>query len=390
MVADSKNDMKKTKNVLILMFTDLANEPRVYRQINFLKKHYNVTTAGFKKSDIADIDHINITTPSNKLFRDKIPSALSMLLKRYEKCYWNFPIIKNGLQALNTGNNSFDLIIAHDPLALPLALRLASKSNAKVLLDAHEYTPRQYEDHYTSKILYNKFWDGICRIYLPQADAALTVCQGLADEYQKNYGIHCEVVSNAPFKSDLKPSTTDKNSIKLIYHGVVHPSRKTENMISLMDHLDDRFHLYLMLIEGKTSYYRKICEMADRHPRISMRDTVPMPEIAENINKYDIGLFLLSPETFSYRMALPNKLFEFIQGRLAIAIWPSPEMAKIVEEYDCGLVTRDFSIESMAAMLKNLSTQQIDLYKKKSDSAASKLCAEANREKFLSIIQNLL
>jgi glycosyltransferase involved in cell wall biosynthesis len=389
-VAKRKNELRKSKSVLILMFSDLSNQPRVFRQINYLNEYYNVTTAGFRKSDIADIDHINITIPTSKLFRDKIPAALLMIFKRHETCYWNFPIIQNGLKALSARNNSFDLIIAHDPIALPLALKLARKNNAKVLLDAHEYTPRQYEDHLKARILYNKFWDGICRIYLSQVDAVTTVCQGLADEYRKNYSIHCDVITNAPFYSDLKPSTTDKNSISLIYHGAVHPSRKTENMISLMDHLDNRFHLYLMLVEGKKSYHRRICDMAGRHPRITVRDTVPMPDIAENINKYDIGLFLLSPETFSYRMALPNKLFEFIQGRLAIAIWPSPEMAKIVKEHDCGIVAKDFSIMSMATMLNNLSTQQIDLYKKNSHIAASKLCAEENRERFLAVIQSLL
>jgi hypothetical protein len=32
-------------------------------------------------------------------------------------------------------------------------------------------------------------------------------------------------------------------------------------------------------------------------------------------------------------MALPNKFFEFIQARLAVAIWPSPEMSKITKTF---------------------------------------------------------
>ena len=176
----------------------------------------------------------------------------------------------------------------------------------------------------------------------------------------------------------------------MIYHGAVHPSRKTKDMISLMDHLDDRFHLDLMLVKNNSRYFRKLCELVKTHPRVSLRDPVPMPDIPERINEYDIGLFLLSPETFSYRMALPNKLFEFIQGRLAVAIWPSPEMAKVVNEYNCGIVSEDFTVESMARKLNALSTDDIVEYKMNSHKAAGYLCAEKNKDMLLNIVEKLL
>ena len=56
-----------------------------------------------------------------------------------------------------------------------------------------------------------------------------------------------------------------------------------------------------------------------------------MHELPRMANDYDVGLYLLPPTNFNQRYALPNKFFEFIQGRLAIAIGPSPEMAKLVE-----------------------------------------------------------
>jgi len=115
-----------------------------------------------------------------------------------------------------------------------------------------------------------------------------------------------------------------------------------------------------------------------------------MPEIAKNTNNYDIGLFLLSPDSFSYRMALPNKFFEFIQARLAVAIWPSPEMARLVKEYSCGIVSDDFSIESMAEKLNALSKEDIMAFKMNSHNAAGQLCAEKNKDKFLSIVEGLI
>lgn len=368
----------KRKSILIIKFSKLENQPRIYRQVHFLKDSYNIVTAGFNEPRTGTSEHINI----------KIPMAKYGLL---DKFCWNFPLINTALTSLTgLGRQRFDLVIAHDPFTLPLSLMLAQKSGAKVLLDAHEYTPRQYEDQWIHRFFFMKIWDLLCRQYLPKTDAVITVCEGIAEEYKKIYGVNCEVITNASYYSHLKPQVSDKSQINIIYHGAVHPSRRTEDMISLMNHLDDRFHLDLMLVKDRSRYFRQLTELAERHPRVTICEPVPMPDIPARINEYDIGLFLLSPETFSYRMALPNKLFEFIQGRLAIAIWPSPEMAKIVNDYNCGIVSEDFTIESMARKLNALSTNDIVKYKMNSHNAAGYLCAEKNRDMLLNIVDNLL
>jgi len=124
--------------------------------------------------------------------------------------------------------------------------------------------------------------------------------------------------------------------------------------------------------------------------RISFIDPVPVTTIPETINRYDIGLYFLNPSGFNNTMALPNKLFEFIQGRLAVAIWPSPEMARIVKKYQCGVVSDEFSIPSMAKILNNLSAEDIVKFKESSHKAAPYLCAEKNKETVLSIMRNLI
>ena len=369
--------MTSQKNILIIKFSKLLDQPRVHRQIHFLEEHYGIITAGFDKESNSQRRHINIKIPITKY---GLP----------DKICWNIPLIKSILKSKSDLDQAIDLIIVHDPFPLALSLMIAKKSGAKVLLDAHEYTPRQYEDQWIHRYFFMKIWDLLCRQYLPKADAIITVCDGIAEEYDKNYGVHCKVITNASYYSDLRPKAPDKNRIKMIYHGAVHPSRKTEDMISLMDHLDDRFHLDLMLVKDSSRYFRKLCELVKTHPRVSLRDPVPMPDIPERINEYDIGLFLLSPETFSYRMALPNKLFEFIQGRLAVAIWPSPEMAKVVNEYNCGIVSEDFTVESMARKLNALSTDDIVGYKMNSHKAAGYLCAEKNKDMLLNIVEKLL
>jgi hypothetical protein len=96
------------------------------------------------------------------------------------------------------------------------------------------------------------------------------------------------------------------------------------------------------------------------------------------INKYDMGVFLLPPVNFNYANTLPNKLFDFIQARLGIAIGPTPEMAAIVNQYQNGVVSADFQPKSLAAKLNSLRVADIARFKNQSAVAAQVLNAEKN------------
>jgi glycosyltransferase involved in cell wall biosynthesis len=161
-------------------------------------------------------------------------------------------------------------------------------------------------------------------------------------------------------------------------------------MIDLMGYLDERFSLDFVLVPGKPDYIEWIKHRASGKRNIRFLDAVPMDQLVTLSSHYDIGLFLLPPTNFNYRMALPNKFFEYIQARLAIAIGPSPEMARIVQEFGCGVVAEDFSPASLAHALNQLSSADIDRMKAGSDRAARAYTAETNAEKLREIVASVL
>ena len=65
-------------------------------------------------------------------------------------------------------------------------------------------------------------------------------------------------------------------------------------------------------------------------------------------------------------------------------------MAAIVKQYDVGVVSEDFSPESLAAALKKLSFEDIVRFKQNSDLAAHELCAEKEMPKLVEKIKELL
>lgn len=377
-------------DILILVFSPVKRDPRVYRQILFLREHYNLTVVGFGESPVQGIEFYTLKKPPRPGIVAKLRWAYYVQTRQFEKIYWTaFDEVHEAWEKLK--DKRFDIIFANDLNTLPLALKLAQLSRSKVLFDAHEYFPRQYEDNWLLRFGYQRYYQYLCTRYLSQADAMMTVCEGIAQEYTKQYGVACQVVTNAPFYEDLSPQPVSEDVIRMIYHGGIHPSRKIENMIYLMDLLDERFKLdFILVATPSSSYLTYLQRLAHNHTHIRFLPPFPMMEIARSTNSYDIGLFLLSPDAFSYRMALPNKLFEFIQARLAVAIWPSPEMAKILKQYQCGVVADDFTIEAMAEQLNKLTSEDIMRYKHQAHQAAKSLSAETNQAILRELVAKLL
>jgi hypothetical protein len=176
----------------------------------------------------------------------------------------------------------------------------------------------------------------------------------------------------------------------LIHHGGAVPSRKIEVMIKMMSYLDNSFTLDLMLLPTLPTYFKRLKYMARNKGSIRFLETTPTHEVINCINKYDIGVYILEGNSFNNKYALPNKFYEFIMARLMIAIGPSPEMAKIVKNYNCGIVAEDFKPETMARELNKLTKDKIDYYKHQSDKAAHELSSERNLQKNESLIAEIL
>lgn len=371
-------------SILIISFSAIDRDPRVNRQIELFKNEYNLTLVGYSDSNKSEVELINIERKKNSLPK-KLISAGLLALKCFEKYYWSQNHIQQTLQKLE--GRTFDLILANDISSLPLAFELTS-NGTHVVFDAHEYSPREFEDKFVWRMLFQRYYYFLCSSYIPKVDAMMTVCEGIAQEYHKNFGVNPVVITNAPHYQNLHPTSVDKDAIKIVHHGLAHKSRKIELMIEVFKLLDQRFYLDFYLV-GDVEYINQLRSLAKDLPRIRFCPPVNMKKLSEVSNKYDIGLFLLFPINFNYAMALPNKFFEFVQARLAIAIGPSLEMARLVTQYDCGVVAKDFEPSSLAKVLNDLSSEKIAYFKTQSNIAAKSLCFERNAEKIRKLVNQL-
>ena len=238
--------------------------------------------------------------------------------------------------------------------------------------------------------MFQGYYEYLCEKYIPGVDAMTTVCPGLAQAYEANYGVKPVVVTNAAEYEEIEPHPTKPDRIRIIHHGVAAPGRRIEEMIRTMRYLDERFELDLISIPGNRHYIKSLVRMAGRFPRVRFREPVPPDAVVRLSSSYDIGLFLLPPNTFNHRHAIPNKFLQFIQARLAIAIGPSPGMAPIVRKHGCGVIADDFTAEAMARCLNSLTAERIDHCKERSNRIAREMSSEPNHALVMDLVKAVL
>ena len=377
----STNNSKK--HLLIVAFSSAARDPRVHRQIKFLSQNFKISVAAFNPPNIENVDFFPIRYFKASSYIQKFYRALSLLFNQ-GKAYAQRYVLEDKQAFLN---KHFDLVICNDAEPLPLAFELAK--GAPVIFEAHEFYPRQFENLLRWRVFLKKYLTRLCKTYIPKCAGITTVCSGLANEYKSVFGVLPLVVRSIAPMQNLAPQAPNPGIIRLVHHGGATSSRRIELMLELMNLLDKRFTLDLMLV-GEGPYYEKLHKLALSTPRVNWLEPVPMQDLCSVTNKYDLGLFLVPPTTFNLRHCLPNKFFEFIQARLGIAIGPSPEMARLVKQYDLGVVADNFTPQALAVKLNNLSLEDISRFKQNAHVAADDLNAEAEMKIFENYIHTLL
>lgn len=362
--------------VLVVYLGELANVARVRRHVEFLRTDYEVVVAAWGPDPGIDgTEFIELPTSG----QSRVAAAGRTALRRagrYDQAYWHDPRMRHW-RSLIAAALPLDAILVNHLAAVPLAL--AVERSVPVIFDAHEHwTSESVSWSRRQRLSMRAAHDWIVDRHVPRTAGMMTVSAGIAREFHARCGVSPRLVTNAPFFQDLRPTAVSEH-IRLVHVGLADERRRLEDTIEAVAMLDERFSMDLIL--GRDNAYRRRLEqLASRHPRIRVLPPVPSRELLSVANRYDVGVFLLPGQNPNQVHVLPNKLFDYIQARLAVAIGPSGEMAAIVREWECGVVSESFEPASLAASLATLDGAAVERMKANADRAAQVLTAEGNRD----------
>lgn len=397
--------MSNQKHILILCSHSYEKQPRVLRTIEALRPFYHLTVAGSSGASSHEVSFIDLSThlrldQRHAYWHFDKPAPIRLPMSFYHKYirqkqfykpfyyeyqYWTASR-RADLALLK--KHHFDLIISHGIDTLPLAVKLSGKE-VPVIFNAHEYYPLEFEQ--------DKQWlasEGtralhVVKKYLPQCAMMFCVSEEIMKAYQRLCQVEAVAVTNATSYADVEVKPTGK-TINILHHGAAMRARRLELMADMMDSLPPHFQLSFMLVPTEEDYLEELRVKYANHDRIRFVPPVDTVQIPHACNQYDIGLFILPPVNFNWLNALPNKFFEYIQGRLAIAVSPNPDMKRIVQKYGLGVISDDYTSANMAAKLSELTRDRIDFFKQQSAKHAKELSAEHNQQVILETVTNLL
>lgn len=355
--------------LLILSFSELIRDPRVQRQIDLLEGRYEVITAGFGPSPHPSVEHVEIPGDTRAW-----PSSKQYLLTgRYRRAYGDMSAVRAARELLEDRVAAIDVVLANDVNTLPLALWLAPRQG--IHADLHEYAPREKEHVRSWRWFIAPFQRWICRTCLPQVRSVTTVSPGLAAEYEREFGVRAEVVTNAAAFEDREPRPTAA-PIRLLHTGVARSNRRLEAMIDALQDGPEGVTLDFMLVPSEPGYIEMLTERASGNPAVRFRDPVPYAELVDAVAQYDLSVVVFPATTFNLEHSLPNKLFEAVQARTGVIVGPSPDMAELVTEHGIGAVLEDSGAPALRAVLESLDARQVDAYKAAAHASARELSAE--------------
>jgi len=373
--------------ILVLTYTTFTQEPRALKQVRFLKSANDVTTAGFGPAPFADVPHVEI--PEIRPYRwgtlGRMLAGVFLLIRWYSPLRW-LNALDHATSRLLAGE-SWDIVLTHDLKALDIAFALRSRHG--VIVDLHEYAPRQEEHSFLWRLLFAPYFTWKCRTQVPRAAAVVTVSRGIADEYQRVFGFDSTLVVNATPYHALEPRTVER-PLRLVHSGGVAVQRRLDIMIEAVRATRAEVTLDLYLVGGDPAVLDELRRLADGEPRIRFLDPVPYQDLVAKLNEYDIGLSIFPPTTFNLAWCLPNKFFDFVQARLGVIVGPSPEMTTFVQEYRIGAVLPDFEPVSLAAMLESLTIEQVAEWKAASAEHAELLSSESQAEIWEELVARVL
>lgn len=385
--------MTAERTALVVVDTVVADDPRVRRQLEWL------TSAGWVVDTIGE----GATPPQGArrhfmLLEAKrwtstslgtvvayvlLPRAAGFTLLRTQRVPKE---VRRRVKA-----NAYGLYVFNDMHFAPWADSsdfATARESAVIHLDIHEYFP--------SSLPQNSMWNRATtpmRAWVRRSMASsaftsrTTVARGISDLYAEELGIRPpDVVRNSPGFVDQQPSVTSASEVRLVHHGNAMWARGLKLLVDAVALANDRVSVTFMLTGSPAVISELEQYAAQLGDRVRVVPPVPIDAVAEEINKYDLEVMFYRPATVNLQLALPNKLFEAIQGRLGLVIGQSPSMMEIVEDFQNGVVVEGWEPADLAAAIDRLDAEKIGAFKQGSDRAAAAINAKTEGEMFLASI----
>ncbi len=350
----------KTYDIVFISMTDPATDARTLNLINYLR--------GVGKSILYVA--VASSTPNLPKGVEFIPIQL-----QEKRVYKQIREFKKKLAPLDIKCKN---IWASDLYVLPAAAKIKKASKAKLIYDSREiYSalgPLAGQKLKQAVITYLE------KYYIRFVDH-FVVSGDMDAAYLKKHlrtSKPFSLVMNLPYTKDKIESDIIREKFNLssdtkiiLYQGMILKGRGLLPALNALKYLENT----VLAIAGEGAYkeeYERIIEDKNMLDKVVFIGKIDYKDLHEWTCAADIGIVYIEPISFSYELALPNKLFEYAMAELPSLVSDLPAMRQILEEFQIGELLPVNADDELFAAKCRLLLEHSDRYKSECKKAVLK------------------
>jgi glycosyltransferase involved in cell wall biosynthesis len=370
------------RSIAVVSFSPIHSDSRVLRQIQALGQHFIVHTIGYGPPPPEVFSHLSLK--SHHSWLAKLFGATLLLGRRFE---WFHALWFERQRIVSfLAGRGIQLVVLNDVTAWPLARHLPAGVS---IMDAHEYSPEELSDQLVWRLFLAPFkvW---CSGFAALGSIRFSVEPHLCSQWAEFSGRPFVFLPNSsPYTPPPPPRSLDTASLRVLHHGVAHPSRRIEVMIEAIAKAGPSFSGTFMLAASDQSYLRRLRVLS----RICNCDILPpinQDHLIARGADFDVAILSIYPSNLNYQYCLPNKLYQFIQSRLPIVCGPTPAIAAIVHDYQIGVVAEDFTADALASALQSLTSRRLEHMRINLERAARELSWDRDQQILIEAVHSVV
>lgn len=288
------------------------------------------------------------------------------------------------------------VFVANDLPMLPVATQLAEACGARLVYDSHElYSEQEFS------VREKRRWAEIEAKYIGACDVVIAVNQSIATELEQRYGVSgVRVIYNAE-RTRQPPAVTrqlhqvfglpaDKKIVLL--QGGLSAGRNLEVLVDAMRYVQNPSVVLVVLGDGLLlRSLQKMTRQEGLTGRVYFHSAVPQNELLTLTAAADAGVIPYQATCLNNHYCTPNKLFEFIAAGLPILATDLPEIRRLLEGQQIGLVGDTGSPQKLAALMDDFFSDEhrFAAWKAQVSAVRQLICWEKEEKKLVEIYEAL-
>lgn len=227
----------------------------------------------------------------------------------------------------------FDVVHAHDFDTLELATDYARRRESALVYDSHEFWPGRHSPYRPTPILARRERAEERRLG-SRASHVITVSQGIADWFARDYGWRNVTVVRNTFPRDLD-TAPPLGPTAALYAGRAMAGRDLPTIVEAASSSPVPFQ-----IVGPVDREMRTLLSAAAPRHLVVKDPVGIDEVTRLMRDAGIALVTLEDTCLNHQLALPNKLFQAVQAGVPVVASDLPEIRRLVASHRLGATYR--------------------------------------------------